>query len=90
MSSNVFKNSRQRTPIYAECKNHKMLTFKDKMAPPRPVRSSHNVKIITRDGMVTLKDVVHTEDEKTAIGAKAALVVGADHVSSQLTIAASK
>jgi hyperosmotically inducible protein len=51
---------------------------------------AHNVKIITRDGMVTLKGVVHTDDEKTAIGAKAAQVVGADHVSNQLTIAASK
>jgi hyperosmotically inducible protein len=48
---------------------------------------AHNVKIITRDGMVTLKGVVHTDDEKTAIGAKAAEVVGADHVANQLTIA---
>ena len=48
---------------------------------------AHNVKIVTRDGMVTLKGVVHTEDEKTAIGAKASEVVGADQVANQLTIA---
>jgi hypothetical protein len=33
---------------------------------------AHNVKIITKDGMVTLKGRVHSEDEKSAIASKAA------------------
>jgi hyperosmotically inducible periplasmic protein len=36
----------------------------------------HNVKIITRNGSVTLKGPVHTEDEKQKIVSKAAEVVG--------------
>jgi hyperosmotically inducible protein len=47
---------------------------------------AHNVKIIVRDGMVTLKGPVHTEDEKNAIGAKASEVAGADKVQNELTV----
>ena len=36
----------------------------------------HNVKIIAKDGTVTLKGPVHSEDEKSAIASKAAEVVG--------------
>jgi osmotically-inducible protein OsmY len=39
---------------------------------------AHNIKVIVRDGMVTLKGPVHTEDEKNAIGAKASQIAGAD------------
>jgi hyperosmotically inducible protein len=47
----------------------------------------HNVKIITKDGAVTLKGPVHSDDEKRIIGAKAAAVAGgADKVTNQLTI----
>ena len=47
----------------------------------------HNVKIITKDGMVTLKGPVHSEDEKSAIASKAAEVVGGqDKVTNQLTV----
>lgn len=47
----------------------------------------HNVKIITRDGMVTLKGPVHSEEEKQAIASKAAEVAGgADKVTNQLTV----
>ena len=46
----------------------------------------HNVKIITRNGAVTLKGPVHTADEKQAIEARAAGIVGQDKVSNQLTI----
>jgi hyperosmotically inducible periplasmic protein len=47
----------------------------------------HNVKIIAKDGMVTLKGPVHSEDEKSAIASKAAEVAGgADKVTNQLTV----
>jgi osmotically-inducible protein OsmY len=47
----------------------------------------HNVKIITKNGMVTLKGPVHTEDEKSAIASKAAEVAGSqDKVTNQLTV----
>lgn len=47
----------------------------------------HNVKIITKDGMVTLKGPVHSEEEKSAIASKAAEVAGGpDKVTNQLTV----
>ncbi len=51
---------------------------------------AHNIKIITRDGKVTLKGPVRSEDEKAAIEAKAATVAGADNVTDQITVAAPK
>jgi hyperosmotically inducible periplasmic protein len=47
---------------------------------------AHNVKIITQNGMVTLKGPVRSEDEKNAIEAKAAEVAGKDKVTSQLEV----
>ena len=47
----------------------------------------HNVKILTRDGSVTLKGPVHSEQEKQTIAAKAQSIVGSpDKVTNQLTI----
>jgi osmotically-inducible protein OsmY len=47
----------------------------------------HNVKVIVRSGMVTLKGPVQSEDEKKNIGAKAAEVAGgADKVQNDLTV----
>lgn len=47
----------------------------------------HNVKIITKDGMVTLKGPVRSEDEKSSIASKAAEVAGGqDKVANQLTV----
>ena len=47
----------------------------------------HNVKIITQNGMVTLKGPVHSEEEKQTIASKAAEVAGsADKVNNQLSI----
>jgi hyperosmotically inducible periplasmic protein len=51
---------------------------------------AHNIKVITRDGKVTLKGPVRSEDEKAAIEAKAATVAGADNVTDQLTVAPPK
>jgi hyperosmotically inducible periplasmic protein len=47
---------------------------------------AHNVKIITQDGMVRLKGPVRSEEEKTAIEAKAVEIAGADKVTSQLEV----
>ena len=46
----------------------------------------HNVKVIVRNGVVTLKGPVQSEDEKNNIGAKAADVAGADKVQNELTV----
>ena len=46
-----------------------------------------NVKIITVDGMVTLRGPVKSEKEKTNIGAKAQQVAGVKRVDNQLEIA---
>jgi osmotically-inducible protein OsmY len=47
----------------------------------------HNVKIITQNGMVTLKGPVKSDEEKTAIASKAAEVAGGqDKVTNQLTV----
>lgn len=47
---------------------------------------AHNVKIVTQNGSITLKGPVRSEDEKQAIAAKAAEVVGGDKVTNQLEI----
>jgi hyperosmotically inducible periplasmic protein len=51
---------------------------------------AHNIKVITRDGKVTLKGPVRSEDEKASIEAKAASVAGADNVTNELTVAPPK
>jgi osmotically-inducible protein OsmY len=48
---------------------------------------AHNVKIITKDGMVTLKGPVHSEEEKSAIASKAAEVAGGpDKITNKLAV----
>jgi hypothetical protein len=47
---------------------------------------AHNVKVITQNGMVTLKGPVRSEEEKKAIEAKAAEVAGRDKVTNQLDV----
>jgi hyperosmotically inducible periplasmic protein len=51
---------------------------------------AHNVKIISQDGKVTLKGPVRSDDEKSAIEAKATEIAGAGNVTSQLTVAPPK
>ena len=47
----------------------------------------HNVKIITKDGSVTLKGPVHSEEEKQTIATKTESIVGSpDKVTNQLTV----
>ena len=51
---------------------------------------AHNIKIITTDGMVTLKGPVRSEEEKSAIDAKAKEIAGDSNVRNELTIAPPK
>jgi hyperosmotically inducible protein len=47
---------------------------------------AHNVKVITRDGHVTLKGPVHTPAEKSALEAKAIEIAGAGKVTNQISV----
>jgi hyperosmotically inducible protein len=51
---------------------------------------AHNIKIITQDGKVTLRGPVRSEDEKSALQAKAEAVAGAENVTNKLTVAPAK
>src|ERR1700693_1276384 len=46
----------------------------------------HNVKVITQNGMVTLKGPVSSEEEQKAIEDKTAEIAGADKITSQLEV----
>lgn len=47
---------------------------------------AHNVKIISQNGVVTLRGPVRSEDEKRAVEADAAAVVGQDKVTSEIEV----
>jgi hyperosmotically inducible protein len=47
---------------------------------------AHNVKVISENGAVTLKGPVRSADEKSAIEAKAAAIVGQDKITNQLEV----
>ena len=51
---------------------------------------AHNVKVITRNGKVTLKGPVRSEAEKKTVVDKAVEVAGAGNVTNQLAIAKAK
>jgi len=51
---------------------------------------AHNIKIVAQDGKVTLKGPVRSEEEKSAIEAKAIEVAGAANVINQLEVAPPK
>lgn len=51
---------------------------------------AHNVKVITRDGKVTLRGPVQSEDEKSNIEAKAVAVAGEGNVTNQIEVAPGK
>jgi hyperosmotically inducible protein len=46
----------------------------------------HNVKVITQNGLVTLKGPVRSEEEKKAVEEKAAQVAGADKVTNEIDV----
>lgn len=47
----------------------------------------HNIKIVTQNGMVTLKGPVKSDEEKQAVEAKAAEIAGSDKVTSEIQVA---
>jgi len=47
---------------------------------------AHNIKVIAEHGTVTLKGPVHTEEEKSAIQAKASEIAGAANVKSEISV----
>jgi hyperosmotically inducible periplasmic protein len=47
---------------------------------------AHNVKIVSQNGMVTLRGPVRSEEEKTVVEAKATQIAGKDKVTSQLEV----
>jgi len=47
---------------------------------------AHNVKIITTNGMVTLRGPVRSDDEKSSIESKAKTVAGVNDVKNELTV----
>jgi hyperosmotically inducible periplasmic protein len=49
--------------------------------------NAHNVKIITVNGMVTLRGPVESEHERQAVAAKAVKIAGAEKVQNQLEVA---
>ena len=51
---------------------------------------AHNVKVVTRNGKVTLKGPVRSAEEKKAVEAKAAEVAGAANVTDQMSVAKTK
>src|ERR1700736_4309913 len=51
---------------------------------------AHNVKIITRNGVVELKGPVRSQSEKDAVEAKATEIAGASKVKNELTVKAEK
>lgn len=48
--------------------------------------AAHNVKVIVRNGNVTLRGPVNSEDEKRAIAAKATELAGAQNVQNDITV----
>ncbi len=48
---------------------------------------AHNVKVIARDGQVTLKGPVRSDEEKRTVEAKATEVAGAGKVTNQMSVA---
>jgi len=49
---------------------------------------AHNVKIVAKDGKVTLKGPVHTDEEKTTIARIATETAGAGNVTNEITVKA--
>ena len=47
---------------------------------------AHNVKIISQNGLVTVKGPVKSDTEKQTVVAKAAAIAGANKVTDQLTV----
>jgi osmotically-inducible protein OsmY len=51
---------------------------------------AHNVKVISQNGSVTLKGPVRSEDEKSALEAKAVAIAGSGKIINELSVAPKK
>jgi osmotically-inducible protein OsmY len=51
---------------------------------------AHNIKIVTREGKVTLKGPVRSDEEKSSVEAKARSIAGNENVTSQIEVAPPK
>ena len=94
-ADNTRMNQRDRNSNEATADQQKMTsriaTSLSKFASPSSSDKSlstygHNVKVITQNGMVTLKGPVRSEEEKKAVEAKAAEVAGADKVTNEIDV----
>ena len=84
------KMHRKTADQQSEATSDRMLTKKIRQAIIADKSLStygHNVKIIAKDGAVTLKGPVHSEEEKQTIATKAAEAAGSpDKITNQLTV----
>jgi osmotically-inducible protein OsmY len=83
------KNQTQTADNQTNAKSDRLTTQKIRkaiMADKSLSTYAHNVKVIGEGGKVTLKGPVRSEDEKNALGAKAAEVAGASNVDNQLSV----
>ena len=51
---------------------------------------AHNVKVISQNGSVTLKGPVRSEDEKSALEAKAVAIAGSGRITNELSVVPKK
>ena len=89
---NSATNQKQNTTAdqQSEASSDRMLTRKIRQAIIADKSLSvygHNIKIITKDGSVTLKGPVQSQEEKQSIASKAESIVGSpDKVTNQLSV----
>jgi hyperosmotically inducible periplasmic protein len=88
-NSNQNKNHAETADNQVNAKSDRLTTAKIRkaiMADKTLSTYAHNVKIITVDGVVTLKGPVQTEDEKQKVASEAADIVSADKITNELTV----
>ncbi len=89
-NSAVNQNESKTADQQSDATSDRMLTKKIRQALIADKSLStygHNVKIITKDGSVTLKGPVQSQEEKQSIASKTESIVGSpDKVTNQLTV----
>lgn len=86
------KMNKQEQPTADQAKNTKSDLKLEKQIRREIVKDkslstyAHNVKVVARDGKVTLRGPVKSDEEKTAIEQKATQVAGAGNVTNELTV----
>ena len=86
LSGAVFAQSGQRTTNAAD-RNLATRVHQAILADKSLSTEAHSLKVISQNGVVTLKGPVHSEDEKKAVMSKAIEVVGArTRVSNQMSV----